>query len=90
MADIAEIDNNAPVAKPAASRRAARGRTHLANLMNEDDDTSDNGSNGPVAKKSTGGIYSLKLDQTKQEIKDNHHKFDTVVESKTSFFFLIE
>lgn len=77
-------------AKPATNRRAARGRAALlANLSDDDDNSSDSCSNGPVTKRATGGIYLQKLHQTKQEIKENHHKFDTVVESNKPFLILI-
>lgn len=86
MSETAQYENNTLGSgvnpNPTTNRRAARGRAALlANLSDDDDNSSDSCGNGPVTKKATGGIYLQKLHQTKQEIKENHHKFDTVVES---------
>lgn len=75
--------------KPATNRRAARGRT--AALLSSSSDEEDNNSNNKgclVKNTSHVGIYAQKLHQTKQDIKDQHHKFDTVVESKFSKYLL--
>lgn len=66
--------------KPTTNRRAARGRT--AALLSSSSDEEDNKSNHNDSLFKNVGIYAQKLHQTKQDIKDQHHKFDTVVESK--------
>lgn len=93
MAEVVSGDSepSSPVKNPLpANRRAARGRSALvlANI-NDDDDSSDSENSGPISKtkKPLCGIYLQKLNKTKQDIKENHHILDNVVESKLNNLF---
>jgi hypothetical protein len=82
-------ENIKPVARTIRGKAAA---LLAASSSSESDSDSDSGSNcGPYSKKPTsggggfGGIYSMKINQTKKSIKENHTQFENV-DSKKSFY----